>query len=216
MKILNGLLLLFAALLAACGGGDSGPSPRVVALSEFHRAVAGHRVVEVAVPGADGARLATYVYLPAQGDGPFPTLVMRTPYDLPITPVSGFPEDHANAETEARAEDVGWTEATDRGYALVVQVMRGRLQSEGVFSLFLEDEVGDGEALIRWVERQPWSTSVPRSEAPASMSAASPARPCCTPASTSRGQSTTPPNTASSSARSSSTSPRSCAARTTS
>jgi putative CocE/NonD family hydrolase len=157
MKILNGLLLLFAALLAACGGGDSGPSPRVVALSEFHRAVAGHRVVEVAVPGADGARLATYVYLPAQGDGPFPTLVMRTPYDLPITPVSGFPEDHANAETEARAEDVGWTEATDRGYALVVQVMRGRLQSEGVFSLFLEDEVGDGEALIRWVERQPWS-----------------------------------------------------------
>jgi hypothetical protein len=121
MKVLNGLLLLFAALLSACGGGDSGPGPRVVALSEFHRAVAGHRVVEVAVPGADGARLATYVYLPAQGDGPFPTLVMRTPYDLPIPPVSGFPEDHVNAETEARAEDVGWTEATDRGYTLVVQ-----------------------------------------------------------------------------------------------
>jgi putative CocE/NonD family hydrolase len=82
---------------------------------------------------------------------------MRTPYDLPITPVSGFPEEHANAEIEARAEDVGWTEATDRGYALVVQVMRGRLKSDGVFSLFLGDEVGDGDALIRWVERQPWS-----------------------------------------------------------
>ncbi len=157
MKVLNWLLLLFTALLAACGGGDTGPDPGVVALSEFRRAVAGHRVVEVAVSGADGARLATYVYLPAQGDGPFPTLVMRTPYDLPITPVSGFPEEAVNADTEARAEDVGWTEATDRGYALVVQVMRGRLKSEGVFSLFLADEVGDGEALIRWVERQPWS-----------------------------------------------------------
>ena len=39
----------------------------------------------------------------------------------------------------------------------MVQVMRGRLKSDGVFSLFLGDEVGDGDALIRWVERQPWS-----------------------------------------------------------
>jgi putative CocE/NonD family hydrolase len=119
--------------------------------------VAGHRVADTAVRGADGARLSTYVCLPAAGDGPFPTLVMRTPYDLPITPVSGYPEEHANAKIEARAEDVGWTEATDRGYALVVQVVRGRLQSEGVFSLFLGSEEADGDALIRWVERQPWS-----------------------------------------------------------
>ncbi len=159
MKLLTWLLLCGTALLAACGGGGGTAAPDlpVAALSDFRRAVAGHRVVEVAVPGADGTRLATYVYLPAQGNGPFPTLVMRTPYDLPITPVSGFPEEHANAEIEARAEDVGWTEATDRGYALVVQVVRGRLKSDGVFSLFLGEEVADGEALIRWVEAQPWS-----------------------------------------------------------
>lgn len=150
------LLPLCAALLAACGGGDSSFDSSILGLGEFRPAVAGHRVAEVAVAGADGSRLATYVYLPAEGNGPFPTLVTRTPYDLPITPVSGFPEEHANAELEARAEDVGWTEATDRGYALVVQVLRGRLESEGVFSLFL-DEVDDGKALIRWVERQPWS-----------------------------------------------------------
>lgn len=159
MKLLTWLLLCGTALLAACGGGGGTAAPDlpVAALSDFRRAVAGHRVVEVAVPGADGTRLATYVYLPAQGAGPFPTLVMRTPYELPITPVSGFPEEHANAEIEARAEDVGWTEATDRGYALVVQVVRGRLKSDGVFSLFLGEEVADGEALIRWVEAQPWS-----------------------------------------------------------
>ncbi len=156
MKILSCLLLWCTALLAACGGG-SGPGAGVVTLSEFRHAAAGHRVAEATVAATDGSRLATYVYLPASGEGPFPTLVMRTPYDLPISPVSGFPEEHPNAETEARPEDVGWTEATDRGYALVVQVMRGRLASEGVFSLFLGDEVGDGEALIRWVERQPWS-----------------------------------------------------------
>ena len=159
IKIITWLLLCATSWLAACGGGSDNAAPdvSVVGLNEFRRAAAGHRVVEVTVPGADGTRLATYVYLPAQGNGPFPTLVMRTPYDLPITPVSGFPEERANAEIEARAEDVGWTEATDRGYALVVQVVRGRLRSDGVFSLFLGDEVGDGEALIRWVERQPWS-----------------------------------------------------------
>jgi uncharacterized protein len=148
------LLPLAVSLLAACGSGD--PDPEVVGLDQFRTAAAGHRSVDVFVAGADGTRLATYVYLPATGSGPFPTLVMRTPYDLPITPVSGFPEDHANAGIEARAEDVGWTEATDRGYALVVQMVRGRYRSDGVFSLFL-DEVGDGDALLRWVEKQPWS-----------------------------------------------------------
>jgi putative CocE/NonD family hydrolase len=156
MKTPKWLLLLGVSLLVACGSGDPVPDPDVVGLDQFRTAAAGHRSVDVFVPGADGTRLATYVYLPAKGSGPFPTLVMRTPYDLPITPVSGFPEDHANADLEARAEDVGWTEATDRGYALVVQVVRGRYLSGGVFSLFL-DEVDDGDALLRWVEKQPWS-----------------------------------------------------------
>ena len=163
MKTLPVLFLLFgASLFTSCDSGSRRNSPAaadddVVALSEFRRAAAGHRVADAAVRCADGARLTTYVYLPAAGNGPFPTLVMRTPYDLPITPVSGYPEEHANAKIEARVEDVGWTEATDRGYALVVQLVRGRLESEGVFSLFLGSEEADGDALIRWVERQPWS-----------------------------------------------------------
>lgn len=156
MRFLVWLSLCLGFLVSACGGSDPVPDPEVIGVDQFRRAAAGHRVVEFKVKGADDVALATYVYLPAQGNGPFPALVMRTPYDLPITPVGGFPEDHPNADIEAKPEDVGWTEATDRGYALVVQFVRGRYASDGVFSLFL-DEVGDGEALIRWVEKQPWS-----------------------------------------------------------
>ncbi|MFO0336220.1 MAG: CocE/NonD family hydrolase, partial [Pseudomonadota bacterium] len=125
-------------------------------MNEFQVAAAGHRVGEHAVLTPDGTRLQTLVYLPKEGNGPFPTLVTRTPYDLPYTPVSGFPEDHENEEIEARLEDIGWTEATDRGYALVIQFARGRGESEGVFSL-LNGEIADGDALIAWVEQQPWS-----------------------------------------------------------
>jgi putative CocE/NonD family hydrolase len=123
---------------------------------EFRRAVAGHWVAEYRVAGADGTELQTLVYLPGHLGGPYPTLVTRSPYDLPLTPVSGFPEDHPNADLEASDKDIGWVEATDRGYALVIQFIRGRNESNGTFSLFL-NERADGEALLRWVENQRWS-----------------------------------------------------------
>jgi putative CocE/NonD family hydrolase len=140
------------ALALAAGAATSAAAPP----AEFRRAAAGHWVAEYEVPGADGTRLQTLVYLPPSGTGPFPTLVTRSPYDLPLTPVSGFPEDHANAGIEADPKDIGWTEATDRGYALVIQFIRGRNESDGTFSLFL-DERADGAALIRWIESQGWS-----------------------------------------------------------
>ncbi len=150
MRIPFWLSWCFVLVLSACGGGGSPTSsdPEIVGFEQFRPAAAGHRVMDLKVKGSDGVDPATYVYLPAQGNGPFPVLAMRTPYDLPLTPVSGFPQEHPNADIEARPEDVGWTEATDRGYALVVQVIRGRYGSDGVFSLFL-DEVEDGGALIR-------------------------------------------------------------------
>lgn len=140
------------ALLLACL-----PASAAMALPPgFHRAAAGHLVGEFRVPAPDGTTLQTLVYLPGTGPGPWPTLVTRSPYDLPLTPVSGFPEEHPNADIEADEKDVGWTEATDRGYALVIQFVRGRNESDGTFSLFL-DERADGDALLRWVEAQPWS-----------------------------------------------------------
>ncbi|HEY8367974.1 MAG TPA: CocE/NonD family hydrolase, partial [Thermodesulfobacteriota bacterium] len=75
---------------------------------------------DVMVPMRDGVRLATDVYLPAlhgkPAPGPFPVVVERTPYD------------------KRRA----WHSITGRyfarrGYAAVLQDVRGRWGSEGEF-----------------------------------------------------------------------------------
>jgi hypothetical protein len=75
MRVLIWLSLCLGSLLSACGGSDPVPDPEAVGFDQFRRAAAGHRVVESKVEGADGVALATYVYLPAQGNGPFPVLV---------------------------------------------------------------------------------------------------------------------------------------------
>ena len=93
-------------------------------------------------PMRDGVALATDVYLPAQDgaplEGPWPTLLTRTPYDK-----LGFAGD---AEWWAR-----------RGYARVIQDVRGRFASEGDFYL-LKNEAEDGYDTIEWLAEQPWST----------------------------------------------------------
>ncbi len=160
------------AMMACSGASEPVPPDGGVSdpLADFRTTVIGHRVHEAWVPGADGTPLYTVVYIPAQGNGPFPTLVTRTPYDLPLTPVSGFPpqvgagddddddDDDGNGDDDGEdmsvnAVDVGWPEATNRGYALVIQFLRGRLRSEGTDGLLL-GERADGDALLSWVEAQ--------------------------------------------------------------
>ena len=93
------------------------------------------------IPMRDGVGLATDVYLPARNGepvaGPWPTLLTRTPYDK-----LGFA---AGAEWWAK-----------RGYARVVQDVRGRFASEGDFYL-LKNEAEDGYDTIEWLAQQPWS-----------------------------------------------------------
>ncbi len=103
----------------------------------------------------DGVELATYVYLPV-GTGPFPTLVLRTPYGLPLTPIGGFQDDDALEETGLPDEEVGWPLVTDAGFALVVQETRGTGASGGVNSA-LTTEGPDGYDTVEWVADQPWS-----------------------------------------------------------
>ena len=94
------------------------------------------------VPMRDGISLATDVYLPARDgvavEGPWPTLLTRTPYDK-----LGFA---ADAEWWAR-----------RGYARIIQDVRGRFASEGDFYL-LKNEAEDGYDTIEWLADQPWSS----------------------------------------------------------
>ncbi|MGW0817266.1 CocE/NonD family hydrolase [Streptomyces viridiviolaceus] len=80
--------------------------------------------------------LATDVLLPA-GDGPFPAVLLRTPYD----------------RTRHEAEAHGWAR---RGFAAVVQDVRGRFASPGEWRPYAH-ETADGTAAVRWIRRQPWS-----------------------------------------------------------
>ncbi|WP_435190773.1 CocE/NonD family hydrolase [Streptomyces sp. bgisy126] len=80
--------------------------------------------------------LATDVRLP-DGPGPFPAVLVRTPYD----------------RTRHRAEAHGWAR---RGFAAVVQDVRGRFASAGEWRPY-ENEAADGTATARWLRRQPWS-----------------------------------------------------------
>lgn len=95
--------------------------------------------VDVAVPMRDGIVLRAIVLRPA-GSGPFPTLVYRTPYG-------------AAAAVE---EDTTFARAVERGYAVVVQDVRGRYRSDGEFRPY-EHEGRDGYDTIEWAASQPWS-----------------------------------------------------------
>ncbi len=94
----------------------------------------------VAVPMRDGAVLRADVRRPAAGDR-FPVLVYRTPYGR---------EDAAESSGLAR-------QAVERGYAVVLQDVRGRYGSEGEFEPY-RHEGQDGYDTIEWAARQPWST----------------------------------------------------------
>jgi putative CocE/NonD family hydrolase len=87
----------------------------------------------------DGVVLRADVLRPTE-NGRFPVLVYRTPY----------------GKDAAQREYTTFKHAVDRGYAVVVQDVRGRFQSEGEFRPY-ENEGRDGYDTIEWAARQPWS-----------------------------------------------------------
>ncbi|MEO1014342.1 MAG: CocE/NonD family hydrolase [Pseudomonadota bacterium] len=92
------------------------------------------------VLASDGVRLATDVYLPARRTGPVPTILVRLPYDR---------RRYGGALQWARRY-------APKGYAVVLQDMRGRYGSEGEFRIY-GDEEADGVATLDWISRQAWS-----------------------------------------------------------
>src|SRR6185503_18793825 len=67
-----------------------------------------------------------------------PTILVRTPY--------------------GKGQDIsqGHVPFVEHGYAVVVQDVRGRYASEGMFDS-LRQEPNDGDDTIRWIARQTWS-----------------------------------------------------------
>jgi putative CocE/NonD family hydrolase len=134
--------LLFAALLL---GARTPFSPW---FGDPHRAAADGpaspypaEVVQtnVALRMRDGVTLRADVMLPRAG-GTFPVLVYRTPY----------------GKNQAPSTWTTFAKAVARGYAVVVQDVRGRYESEGEFDPY-KNEGRDGYDTIEWAAAQPWS-----------------------------------------------------------
>jgi len=87
-------------------------------------------------PATDGVRLSTDVYLP-DGDGPWPTVLIRTPYSN-NDPVKKIPL--------AR-------EFAKNGYAVAIQDVRGRYDSGGEWEPFFHEQA-DGLAAQAWLAEQ--------------------------------------------------------------
>lgn len=90
------------------------------------------------VPMRDGVNLYADVYHP-RAEGRYPVLVVRTPYGV---------QRDAVHETMIKF--------AQRGYAVVVNDVRGRYESEGKWEPF-RTEAKDGYDTIEWAAKQPWS-----------------------------------------------------------
>jgi putative CocE/NonD family hydrolase len=100
---------------------------------------------DVVVPMRDGTRLIADVYLPA-ADGAWPALLERTPYNK-----------HSSSEISLASPEY----FASRGYAVVIQDVRGRFASEGAFYPFQDDgwrANRDGYDTVEWIAAQPWSS----------------------------------------------------------
>lgn len=95
------------------------------------------RVLDVRVPMRDGVELATDVTLVEDGQ-PHPALLVRTPY--------------SRAGVRAAHDPVALARS---GWAVVLQDVRGRFDSEGSFRPFAQ-EVEDGFDAVGWCAEQPW------------------------------------------------------------
>jgi putative CocE/NonD family hydrolase len=91
----------------------------------------------VSIPMRDGVRLSADVFLP-RASGHWPTVLFRTPYN--------------------RKGPSGRSYRTflQRGYAVVIEDVRGRYASQGVFRS-IDQEGPDGNDTINWIAAQPWS-----------------------------------------------------------
>lgn len=102
---------------------------------------AGAQVIQhqsATVSMSDGVRLQADVFLP-RGEPPFPAILIRTPYGR-------------NGYETAYAPQI-----TGRGYALVVQSVRGTGGSEGQFIPFVHER-RDGYDTAEWLASERWSS----------------------------------------------------------
>ena len=87
---------------------------------------------EVMIPVRDGVHLQTAILIPVEQKGALPILFRRTPYGVPEKPPEQTP-----TSLKEFAQD---------GYIFVIQNLRGRFKSEGVFNLSSWVDLNDPKA----------------------------------------------------------------------
>ncbi len=91
----------------------------------------------ITIPMRDGVHLAADVFLPS-GKSRWPAVLVRTPY---------------NRKSPAMRS---YRYFVRRGYAVVIEDVRGRYASQGIFGSTAQ-EGPDGSDTIGWIAEQPWS-----------------------------------------------------------
>ena len=114
-------LYVVATLLLAAGAQAQQPAPTLSLAFE-----------EVMIPMRDGVRLQTVILTPVDKTGALPILFRRTPYGVPDGPVR-----QVRPSIKELAQD---------GYIFVIQNLRGRFKSEGVFKLTSQVDLADSTA----------------------------------------------------------------------
>ena len=138
VRYLCAVILGFLAILAVAPA-LAGAAPVDTPVSTVYDVA---EIRNVMVTMRDGVRLAANVYLPvvagATASGKFPVILERTPYNKDV-----------DGPALAKA-------LVPHGYAVVLQDVRGRYQSEGHWRP-LRDDPQDGFDTAKWIGDQPWS-----------------------------------------------------------
>ena len=135
MNISRGLFALSSAILVICLAAPEG----AIGQGQQRRQesdVASTKERSNMIPMRDGAGLSTDLYFPEGAREGLSTILIRTPYGK-----SG------GAMVERFVEE---------GYAVAVQDMRGRFESEGIYKPSTGDR-NDGHDTVTWLSEQPWS-----------------------------------------------------------
>ncbi|MCX6357366.1 MAG: CocE/NonD family hydrolase, partial [Candidatus Aureabacteria bacterium] len=123
----------FIALLAPCRGGKEIRADLAIEVGYL-------KEMNIPVPMRDGVILRANLMRPAPW-GRHPVLIFRTPYS----------KDEGDPDNERT-----FRHAVDRGYAMVIQDVRGRYMSDGDYTPYM-NEGRDGYDTIEWAAIQPWS-----------------------------------------------------------
>ncbi|MCZ7646905.1 MAG: CocE/NonD family hydrolase [Planctomycetota bacterium] len=132
MRSIKLVLLLLPGLGLLAGEPAAKDLDRVLA-----RLAPGTKHEFVMMPLRDGVKLATDIFYPPSGDGPWPVVLLRTPY--------------------SRFDPRGLSGLGDTPGVLVCQNQRGRFGSEGTLPKeHFENEPDDDYDAIEWIAKQKW------------------------------------------------------------